>query len=237
MIVYHGANEVIKEPDLLHSRKNIDFGRGFYLTEDPEMARKWSAGRGVNKSDTLTDENLTKKEHIINRYELNTDGLKILQLDLSYEWLALVLKNRAPGKFDTDLYQIMRNVDDYDVIIGPTADDKMFDTINEFINGNYTPEQTMRYLNIADLPQQITLKNDKALLNLRFLDFEKLNPRETKHYISLSKIERGNALDKLAQITRIDAKKNIEQMIQSAAKENERSSMEQDRQEEEYEDR
>ena len=32
MILYHGSNMEISSPDLLHSRTNVDFGRGFYTT-------------------------------------------------------------------------------------------------------------------------------------------------------------------------------------------------------------
>ncbi len=29
MIVYHGSTEIIKNPDVVHSKKYLDFGRGF----------------------------------------------------------------------------------------------------------------------------------------------------------------------------------------------------------------
>ncbi|VUX20432.1 Uncharacterised protein [[Ruminococcus] torques] len=32
MIVYHGSTEIIKNPDVLHSKKYLDFGKGFYIT-------------------------------------------------------------------------------------------------------------------------------------------------------------------------------------------------------------
>lgn len=32
MIVYHGSTEIIKSPDVVHSKKYLDFGRGFYIT-------------------------------------------------------------------------------------------------------------------------------------------------------------------------------------------------------------
>ena len=31
MIVYHGSTEIIKNPDVVHSKKYLDFGRGFYI--------------------------------------------------------------------------------------------------------------------------------------------------------------------------------------------------------------
>lgn len=41
MILYHGSYLEIAEPDLVHSRFNVDFGRGFYVTPLREQAAKW----------------------------------------------------------------------------------------------------------------------------------------------------------------------------------------------------
>ena len=41
MILYHGSYMEIAEPDLVHSRLNVDFGRGFYVTPLYEQAKKW----------------------------------------------------------------------------------------------------------------------------------------------------------------------------------------------------
>ena len=32
MIVYHGATNIIKKPDVFHSKRYLDFGKGFYIT-------------------------------------------------------------------------------------------------------------------------------------------------------------------------------------------------------------
>ena len=41
MILYHGSFLEIVKPDLAHSRPNVDFGRGFYVTPLYEQAAKW----------------------------------------------------------------------------------------------------------------------------------------------------------------------------------------------------
>lgn len=41
MILYHGSFLEIANPDLVHSRSNVDFGRGFYVTPMYEQAAKW----------------------------------------------------------------------------------------------------------------------------------------------------------------------------------------------------
>ena len=42
MILYHGSFLEIAKPDLVHSRSNVDFGRGFYVTPLYEQAAKIS---------------------------------------------------------------------------------------------------------------------------------------------------------------------------------------------------
>lgn len=41
MILYHGSFLEVAKPDLVHSRHNVDFGRGFYVTPLYEQAVKW----------------------------------------------------------------------------------------------------------------------------------------------------------------------------------------------------
>ena len=41
MTLYHGSFLEIAKPDLVHSRPNVDFGRGFYVTPLYEQAAKW----------------------------------------------------------------------------------------------------------------------------------------------------------------------------------------------------
>ena len=44
MILYHGSYLEVQTPDLVHSRENLDFGRGFYTTPLYEQAIKWYEG-------------------------------------------------------------------------------------------------------------------------------------------------------------------------------------------------
>ena len=45
MILYHGSNVVIKNPISTKGRSDVDFGSGFYLTADKNMARKWASNK------------------------------------------------------------------------------------------------------------------------------------------------------------------------------------------------
>lgn len=38
MTIYHSSNCIVKKPDTKHSRKDLDFGIGFYVTTIKEQA-------------------------------------------------------------------------------------------------------------------------------------------------------------------------------------------------------
>ena len=106
MILYHGSYLAIENPDLLHSRPNLDFGKGFYLTSIREQAEKW-CGKFVKRG----------KEGVISNYMLDEDlfqQLKVLQFDTySEEWLEFILACRS-GKDSSD----------YDAVSGGIANEK-----------------------------------------------------------------------------------------------------------------
>lgn len=114
MILYHGSYLKIAVPDLLHSRSNVDFGRGFYVTPLHEQAAKWCdkfKRRG--------------KEGIISCYSFDEHrkaDLKMLSFDsYSDEWLDFILNCRR-GKDATN----------YDLVVGGVANDKVFNTVELF---------------------------------------------------------------------------------------------------------
>ena len=50
MILYHGSFLEIAKPDLVHSRPNVDFGRGFYVTPLYEQASGAVSSNVVGKT-------------------------------------------------------------------------------------------------------------------------------------------------------------------------------------------
>ena len=38
MKLYHGSNQIIRQPNLLKGRKFLDFGSGFYLSDEKKQA-------------------------------------------------------------------------------------------------------------------------------------------------------------------------------------------------------
>ena len=42
MLIYHASDTIVKKPDTLHSRLNLDFGKGFYATRIKEQAMRYA---------------------------------------------------------------------------------------------------------------------------------------------------------------------------------------------------
>ena len=150
MIVYHGSYVEIPRPDLEHSRKNVDFGRGFYTTPIYEQAAKW-CGKFKRQG----------KNGIISCYEWNEDNcaaLSILRFDhYSEDWLDFILTCRS-GK----------DVSDYDIVIGGVANDKVFNTVELYFDGLIDKEEAIRRLRYEKPNLQIAFRSEKALALLRF---------------------------------------------------------------------
>jgi len=53
MIVYHGSNTVVQHPDVIHTCRNLDFGKGFYVTTVREQAERWAKRKADFSSGNL----------------------------------------------------------------------------------------------------------------------------------------------------------------------------------------
>ena len=105
ILLYHTGFEEIRSPDVHYGRKNADFGQGFYMSPDRSFSERWAKERKGSST-------------VINTYELLTDGLRIKRLDRDEEWFDCIFSNRN-GKSDL--------LSGYDVIIGPIANDILYD--------------------------------------------------------------------------------------------------------------
>lgn len=150
MMLYHGSYLEIAEPDVLHSRPNVDFGRGFYVTPLYEQAVKW-CGKFKRRG----------KDGIISRYafdESREKELKTLKFDSYSEgWLDLILNCRS-GKDTTD----------YDLVIGGVANDQVFNTVELFFDGLIDKKEAIERLRYEKPNLQICFRTEKALRLLRF---------------------------------------------------------------------
>lgn len=152
MKVYHGSDTVVQKPRILHSKRRMDFGSGFYTTQSHTQAEKWA--RSVRRRRDSPEAFVTEFD-----YE-EKPGMNVLIFDgPSAEWFDFIIRNRK-GTFTHD----------YDIIIGPVADDSVYDTLFLFESGYITREEAIRKLNSAKLDGQILFHTDKSLECITYID-------------------------------------------------------------------
>lgn len=127
MILYHSSNVQVRLPDTVHSRDDLDFGKGFYLTNLLGQAESYAMRFKRRNQDSW-----------LNIYEFvhKPTDWKICRFD-SYndEWLDFISKCRA-GIDDTD----------YDMVIGGIADDKVIRTLDRYFQGEISADQALGIL-------------------------------------------------------------------------------------------
>ena len=161
----HTGLQIVEKPDIHRGRANADFGQGFYLSDNEDFSRSWAS----NSKDVTS---------YLNQYELNTEGLKVKEFSHSLEWYDYIFANRA-GKKD--------ELSDYDVIIGPIANDTLYDTFGILTSGFLKKEYALKILQNGKVYFQVVIKSEKALANLKFIKAVELPFDEIEKYQSLKK--------------------------------------------------
>lgn len=146
MKLYHTSNVEIREPNIRRGRINTDFGQGFYLTPDLEFTYRWA-----------------RADAVVNVYELDESGLDIHRFRRDPDWFEYIFHNRR-----------VKDTLSADVIIGPIANDTIFETFGIISSGYLTTEQAMKLLMIGPEYTQVAVKTEKAARQLTWLRSEKI---------------------------------------------------------------
>lgn len=153
MKLYHGSNVEVKNPQILKSDRKLDFGTGFYVTTSLEQAEKWA---------DLTAKRREEGKPVITVYEYDETkekDLSVLRFTApDSSWLKFVTANRKNETVK----------DDYDLIIGPVANDRTMPVISLYFSGIYSEEETIKRLLPQKLKDQVVFKTQKALDLLSF---------------------------------------------------------------------
>ena len=175
--LFHASYSVIEKPDIHYGRKNADFGQGFYTSDKYEFAGRWV----VEKKDA---------DIIINKYELDESSLKIKHFERSKEWFEYIFNNRR-GKADY--------LSEYDLIIGPIANDTIHDTLGVITSGFLSDDEAMKLLMVGDSYDQIVLKSQKASDNLKFISHDVLTTEQIREFKKLSDLDNEKYMEVFAK--------------------------------------
>lgn len=167
IILYHGTPDEVVNPVYGGGQDKHDYGRGFYLTEDIELAKEWAVCRP------------SQQNGWVHKYELDCTDLKIFDFQKKnvLSWFAELMKHRDAA--DTKRYRMLAakfiekygiDVSSYDVIKGWRADASYFYIAKEFVRDNIDIEILEELLSLGGLGIQYCLKSELAFSKLREID-------------------------------------------------------------------
>ena len=175
IILYHGSEQIVKEPKYGVGNKRNDYGQGFYLTKEKELAKEWSC-----------EEN---RDGYINKYEIDIEGLKVLNLNSKeyniLHWLALLINNRIFAStsvlMDDAKRYILSNflidISSYDIVIGYRADDSYFSFAKDFLSNTISLEKLREAMTLGELGEQVFIKSKEAFERIKFIKEEKVDSK------------------------------------------------------------
>lgn len=157
MKLYHGTNCDFQQIDLKKCKPNKDFGQGFYLTDIRRQALEMAVRRcEFEQTGTPVVQEYSFDENLLANGTLNVkfcDGV-------SAEWAEFILHNRkSKGKV----------VHNFDVVVGPVADDGVVYQLNLYMQHLITIEQLVKGLEFKRLNSQYYFGTAKAISKLERL--------------------------------------------------------------------
>ena len=159
MLLYHAGYQVIQRPDVRHGRKNADLGQGFYLTADRDFACRWT---GLRKDERA----------VLNTYSLSTEGLRVHRFDRGEAWFDYIFANR----------RLRPDTLNADIVIGPIANDTIYDTFGIITSGFLDRRDSLRLLMIGPEYTQVALKTERAAEQLTWLDAAEIAPDDAEGF-------------------------------------------------------
>lgn len=166
--VYHGTTSTIKHPDVSRGRDNLDFGKAFYVTRLKSQAESWAH---------VVYSRYEEDAPVVNSYSLDIDAIKekgfhCLTFD-SYnaDWLKFIVNSRLGRK----------PWEGFDLIEGGIANDRVIDTVEGYMNGDFTAQVAIGRLQYHKPNNQIAILNQKIIdLYLTWIESETLIKTDEK---------------------------------------------------------
>ena len=185
VVLFHGSKSGIAgKLSLDHSREGNDFGRGFYCGENFEQSAMF----------------VSKFEHSsIYMIAFCPEGLDGVRFGVDQDWMLAValFRGRLSRYADHPRIQALRGrVEASNYVVAPIADNRMFEIIDSFIEGEITDVQCQHCLSSTSFGFQYVFTTQKALDRTRILEHCFLCQSEKESYFSAHEETTRTGLDK-----------------------------------------
>ena len=154
MKLYHGSNVEIESIDLALGRRGKDFGKGFYVNPDYMQAVEFCSS-------------VIRREGVgvptVTSFDFDESALNILNVmrfdGYSKEWAEFILLNRN-NTSDVPAH-------DYDIVVGPIADDGVGTQIRRLSRGFITFDAFLEELKYSKVSIQYFFGTEEAIKYLK----------------------------------------------------------------------
>lgn len=154
MKLYHGSNVEIESIDLASGRRGKDFGKGFYANPDYMQAVEFCSS-------------VIRREGVgvptVTSFDFDESALNVLNVmrfdGYSKEWAEFILLNRN-NTSDVPAH-------DYDIVVGPIADDGVGTQIRRLSRGFITFDAFLEELKYSKVSIQYFFGTEEAIKYLR----------------------------------------------------------------------
>ena len=154
MKLYHGSNVEIESIDLARGRRGKDFGKGFYANPDYMQAVEFCSS-------------VIRREGVgiptVTSFDFDESALNVLNVmrfdGYSKEWAEFILKNRNNISDEP--------AHDYDIVVGPIADDGVGTQIRRLSRGFITFDAFLEELKYSKVSIQYFFGTEKAIKYLK----------------------------------------------------------------------
>lgn len=173
-LLFHGAKSSIEGELNVHTgRANNDFGQGFYAGESYEQAISFISG--FEKSSVYF-------------MDFNSRNLRCKKYEVNQDWMMTIAYYRGvlePYETHPVVKRLIEESRDCDYIIAPIADNRMFQIINSFIDGEITDEQCKHCLAATHLGSQYVFISDRAIKQVKLIERCYISNNEKEYYKSI----------------------------------------------------
>ena len=154
MKLFHGSNVEIESIDLARGRRGKDFGKGFYVNPDYMQAVEFCSS-------------VIRREGVgvptVTSFDFDESALNVLNVmrfdGYSKEWAEFILLNRN-NTSDVPAH-------DYDIVVGPIADDGVGTQIRRLSRGFITFDAFLEELKYSKVSIQYFFGTEEAIKYLK----------------------------------------------------------------------
>lgn len=164
MRLYHGSPEEDFVPRFGLGNDEHDYGRGFYTTAIPELAREWAVGM-QNSADGW-----------LHAYDVDLEGLKIFDFTEVgvLAWIAELMKHRKADDSPVYVRDVTKfiarygvDISGYDVVRGWRADASYFFIAQLFVRNQLDVTALDAMLRLGDLGIQYFFQSEASFARLK----------------------------------------------------------------------